>query len=68
MSRGNVCVTGKYEGLYYIDNEDFHVYRKDDSDAEEPETCPAALLSRLPKIYARAGAWMSGTIAAEEFN
>ena len=30
MGRGNVCVTGAYEGLYYIDNDDFHVYRRDD--------------------------------------
>ena len=29
MGRGNCCVTGEYEGLYYIDNEDFHVYCND---------------------------------------
>lgn len=23
MGRGNVCTLGKYEGLYYIDNDDF---------------------------------------------
>lgn len=28
MGRGNVCTTGKYEGLYYIDNDHFHVYRR----------------------------------------
>lgn len=28
MGRGNVCVTGKYEGLFYIDNDYFHVYRE----------------------------------------
>lgn len=35
MSRGNVCVTGKYEGLYYIDNDDFHVYRREEPDSDE---------------------------------
>lgn len=38
MGRGNVCVHGKYEGLFYIDNDDLHVYRRDDPEAEEPET------------------------------
>lgn len=30
MGRGNVCVFGEHEGLYYIDNEDFLVYRRED--------------------------------------
>ena len=30
MGRGNVCVFGPYEGLYYIDKDQFTVYRKDD--------------------------------------
>lgn len=39
MGRGNVCVTGSCEGLYYIDNDDFHVYRRNDPYCiEEPET------------------------------
>lgn len=25
---GNCCVFGRYEGLYYIDNDDFHVFRR----------------------------------------
>ena len=25
MGRGNVCVTGSYEGLFYIDNDDLRV-------------------------------------------
>lgn len=29
MGRGNVSVSGRYEGLYYIDNDHFHVYRRD---------------------------------------
>ena len=35
MGRGNVCVTGKYEGLYYIDNDHFHVYRRDEPDSDD---------------------------------
>lgn len=35
MGRGNVCVTGTYEGLYYIDNDDFHVYRRDDPHSDD---------------------------------
>lgn len=38
MGRGNVCVTGSCEGLYYIDNDHFHVYRRDEPGVESPET------------------------------
>lgn len=38
MGRGNVSVSGPYEGLYYIDNDNIHVYRRDDPFSEEPET------------------------------
>lgn len=34
MGRGNVCVTGKYEGLYYIDHDYTTVYRRNDDDEE----------------------------------
>lgn len=37
MGRGNVCVTGSYEGLFYIDNDDLQVWRKDGPDGKEPE-------------------------------
>lgn len=38
MGRGNCCVLGDYEGLYYIDNDDLCVYRPVGSiAAEEPE-------------------------------
>ena len=30
MGRGNVSVSGEFEGLYYIDNDDIHVYRRED--------------------------------------
>lgn len=34
MGRGNVCVTGKYEGLYYIDRDYTDVYRRSDDEFE----------------------------------
>ena len=37
MGRGNVYVTGSYEGLFYIDNDDLRVWRKDGPDGKEPE-------------------------------
>ena len=49
MGRGNVCVTGSCEGLYYIDNDDFHVYRRADDLSEWPET---RLMGELER-YAR---------------
>lgn len=39
MGRGNVCTLGKYEGLYYIDNDHIHVYR----DSEDMTDCIAAV-------------------------
>ena len=38
MGRGNVCVTGSYEGLFYIDNDDLRVYRRNDPHAKEEKT------------------------------
>lgn len=40
MGKGNVGVAGAYEGLFYIDNEDFHVYRRNDDLDDWPETRP----------------------------
>lgn len=37
MGRGNVCVKGPYEGLYYIDNDHIHVYRRSDDFSDWPE-------------------------------
>lgn len=34
MGRGNVCVFGKCEGLYYVDNEFLDVYKREDEDGE----------------------------------
>jgi len=38
MGRGNVCVFGKYEGLYYIDKDYLHVYRSTTAPDDCPET------------------------------
>ena len=38
MGRGNVCVTGPYEGLFYIDNDYTDVYRCSDICTEDMET------------------------------
>lgn len=38
MGKGNCCVFGKCEGLYYIDTDDFEVFRRNDPHAEELET------------------------------
>ena len=37
MGKGNVCTYRPYEGLYYIDNDDFHVYRRNDSLSDYPD-------------------------------
>lgn len=63
MGRGNVCVFGKYEGLYYIDNDDIHVYRRDDHFADEPET---TLLKELGSADINAGKWVYDEVGTME--
>lgn len=55
MGRGNVCVSGKYEGLYYIDNADIHVYRRDDPFDDYPQT---VLMKELSSADLNTGAWV----------
>ena len=55
MGRGNVCVHGPYEGLFYIDNDHFHVYRKDDPLSDWPET---RLLRDLDYSDLAGGEWL----------
>lgn len=56
MGRGNCCVSGPYEGLYFIDNEDFHVYRKAEGPLDvEPET---RLLRELDYEELTSGHWL----------
>ena len=37
MGRGNVCVFGDAEGLYYVDKDFLHVYRKCCCESDDPE-------------------------------
>lgn len=37
MGKGNVSVSGLYEGLFYIDNDDYHVYRQSENLDDYPE-------------------------------
>lgn len=55
MGRGNVCVNGPYEGLYYIDNDHIHVYRRDDPFSDEPET---RLMGELDYGELTGGDWL----------
>ena len=56
MGRGNCCVFGKYEGLYFIDNDDIHVYCRAGSDPDElPEL---RLLRDLDFGSLTDGAWV----------
>lgn len=55
MGRGNVSVSGPYEGLYYIDNDNYHVYRRDDPMDEEPDT---RLMGDLDYDELTSGAWL----------
>ena len=55
MGRGNVCVTGDFEGLYYIDNDYLDVYvrtSEDDDDCED-----RAMLGELSYTALTSGDW-----------
>lgn len=41
MGSGNVCVTGEYEGLFYIDSDDYYTYGRFDEDTDLYEMCQA---------------------------
>lgn len=55
MGRGNVSVSGPYEGLYYIDNDHIHAYRRDDPLSDEPET---RLMGELDYGELTGGDWL----------
>ena len=66
MGRGNVCVHGKYEGLFYIDNEHLNVYRRADDYDEYPET---RLMGELDYAELTSGDWLydgEGTMCEED--
>lgn len=55
MGRGNVSVSGQHEGLFYIDNDHIHVYRRDDPYEDEPET---RLMGDLEYSELTGGDWL----------
>lgn len=63
MGKGNVCVFGPYEGLYYIDNDDLLVYRpKSYDDDDEGES---RLLRSIP--YEELENWRYCDIDTEQY-
>ena len=54
MGRGNVCVSGPHEGLFYIDNDDILVYRREDPFGGEVET---RLMGELNYAELTGGEW-----------
>ena len=63
MGRGNCCVFGRYEGLYYIDNDDFHVFRRADAASGD---CPESRLMRdLDYGELTDGTWLYDDFATE---
>lgn len=66
MGRGNVCVTGKYEGLYFVDNDHIHVYRDSEDTTDYPE---CKLMGDLGYDELVGGKWMydeEGTMIEQE--
>mgnify|MGYP001028681668 CR=1 FL=1 len=64
MGRGNVCVTGAYEGLYYIDNDHFHVYRRDKPDSDDE--FQTRLMGNLSHEELTSGEWLYDEWGTEE--
>ena len=63
MGCGNCCVFGRYEGLYYIDNDDFHVFRRADAASDD---CPEPRLMRdLDYEELTDGTWLYDDLATE---
>lgn len=63
MGRGNVCTFKPYEGLYYVDNDKFHVYRQSDSFSEEPEV---RLMGELDYAELTSGDWHFDEISTSD--
>lgn len=64
MGRGNVCVRGKYEGLYYIDKEYIEVYCK--QDPENEDICLAKTQADLSSEELLSGDWLYDESASED--
>lgn len=64
MGRGNVCVFGKYEGLYYIDRDHTDVYRR--SDPMSDDECETRLMGDLDYAELTGGEWVYDEWGSEE--
>ena len=62
MGRGNVCVTGDYEGLFYIDRDDLDVYCKEVAEG----FTEARLLGELSHDDLVKNGWQYDSILSEE--
>lgn len=62
MGRGNVCVTGEYEGLFYIDRDDLDVWRK----VVDGETRDTRLARELPHEERTGGEWEFDQLLSDE--
>lgn len=63
MGRGNVRTFQPYEGLYYVDNDKFHVYRQSDAVSEEPEV---RLMGDLDYADLSGGDWYFDDISTSD--
>lgn len=64
MGRGNVCVHGKYEGLYFIDRDYIDVYTA--LSLNEEDCCLIKTLGNLSCEDLRSGIWNFDEVASEE--
>ena len=64
MGRGNVCVHGKYEGLYFIDRDYIDVYTAPSPDEED--CCLVKTLGDLSCAELQSGAWTFDKVAPDE--
>lgn len=55
MGHGNVCTNGPCEGLYYIDNDHYYVYRNSEDMSDYPET---RLMGELDYADTADGLWV----------
>lgn len=62
MGRGNVCVTGEYEGLFYIDRDDLDVWFKENEDG----ICEEKMQRELSYEEMTGGDWKFDQIRSQE--
>ena len=68
MGQANCCVFGKYEGLYFIDYDDIHVFRHKDCDLDgSAEAHPYYVRTAAPDDFLRsvtADHWGAGVVTS----